>query len=204
MRSSLMKRQLWYKAIVRDRNGKVLLQEEKKSRSFLKQWNQLVACQMVPWSSFGWPSIKATSGADWCVGIGTHGYNLRMNGPANNDIYGIVIGTDGTAVNVSDYRMGSQIHQGIGPEQMDHLVCSIASSVVADPNCDFLVSRSFANNSGGSITVRESGIYVWMERCVSPFNWYDYACVVRDVFGSPQAVPDGGGITINYTLRVTE
>jgi len=199
-----MKRELWYKVTVRDRDGKIISREERKSHSFLRLWNQLVCCQMTPWDSFGFEGTTNINGAYWCQGIGTHGYNFRMNGGANIDNYGIVIGTDGTAVTISDYAMGSQIHQGTGPGQMDHLATLIAASVVSDPDCDFLLSRSFANNSGGSITVRESGIYVWLERCVSPFTWYDYGCVVRDVFASPQDVPDGGGITINYTLRVTE
>ena len=200
----MRRRELWYSAVVRDRYGKVISRERRRSHSFLKQWNQLVACQMVPWEGFGFPNIKATDGTYWPVGIGTHGYNFRMNGYANADDFGIVIGTGSTPVTVSDYALENQIRQGTGPGQMDHLVCTVAASVVSDPDCDFLISRSFANNSGGSITVRESGIYVWMERCVSPFTSYARACVVRDVFSTPQVVPDGGGITVNYTLRVTE
>jgi len=202
--SLVRRRELWYSVVVRDPYGKIISRERRRSHSFLKQWNQLVACQMVPWNSFGFPSIKATDGSDWCAGIGTHGYNFRMNGYANYDDFGIVIGTGNTPVDVSDHALESQIRQGTGPGQMDHLVCTVAASIVSDPNCDFLVSRSFANNSGASITVRESGIYAWMERCVSPFTWYARGCMVRDVFGTPQAVPDGGGITVNYTLRVTE
>ncbi|GAJ01610.1 unnamed protein product, partial [marine sediment metagenome] len=30
-----------------------------------------------------------------------------------------------------------------------------------------------------------------------------YGCGCRDVFGTPQAVPNGGSILINWTLRVT-
>ena len=197
-----MKKQLWYKAIVRDRNGKVLSKEEKRARSFLGLWNKVIWTQMTGAS---YPALMVTdiNGNGWPLGCGTHGWNFRMDGAANNQALGIVIGISNTPVSVSDYALGSQITQGTGIGQMDHLASVINASVVADPKCDFLLTRSFANNSGGLITVRESGIYIMLERSLSPFT-AAYGCGVRDVFSTPQDVPDGGGITIEYTLRVTE
>jgi len=197
-----MKRELWHKAIVRGRNGKVLSQEERKSRSFLGLWNKMIWTQMTGAS---YPALMVTdiSGNSWPLGVGTSGNNFRMNGGAENPNMGIVIGTSNTPVDVSDYRLGVLIAQGFGVGQMDYMAMVINASVVADPNCAFLMSRQMANNSGGLITVRESGIYVMMERSLSPFT-AAYGCGVRDVFTTPQDVPDGGGITVEYTLRVTE
>ncbi len=197
-----MRRELWYKATVRDRNGRVLSQEEKKSRSFLGLWNKMIWTQMTGAS---YPALMVTdiNGISWPLGVGTSGNNFRMNAGVENAAMGIVIGTSNTPVAISDYRMGALIAQGFGAGQMDYMAMVINASVVADPNCDFFVSRQMANNSGGLITVRESGIYVMMERSLSPFT-AAYGCGVRDVFGTPQDVPDGGGITIEYTLRVTE
>ena len=152
-----------------------------------------------------YPALMVTdiNGISWPLGVGTSGNNFRMNAGAENAAMGIVIGTSNTPVAISDYRMGALIAQGFGAGQMDYMAMVINASVVADPNCDFFMSRQMANNSGGLITVRESGIYVMMERSLSPFT-AAYGCGVRDVFGTPQDVPDGGGITIEYTLRVTE
>lgn len=197
-----MKRQLWYRAIVQDRNGKVLSQEERKSRSFLGLWNKMIWTQITN-ASYPALMVKDINGSDWPLGVGTSGNNFRMNAGAENPNMGIVIGTSDTPVDVSDYRMGALIAQGFGAGQMDYMAMVINASVVADPNCDFFMSRQMANNSGGLITVRESGIYVMMDRSLSPF-WTAYGCVVRDIFTTPQDVPDGGGITIEYTLRVTE
>jgi len=197
-----MKRELWYKAIVQDHNGKVLSKEEEKSRSFLGLWNKMIWTQMTGAS---YPALMVTdiNGNSWPLGVGTSGNNFRMNGGAENPNMGVVIGTSDTPVDVSDYRLGALIAQGFGVGQMDYMAMVINASVVADPNCDFLMSRQMANNSGGLITVRESGIYVMMERSLSPFT-AAYGCGVRDVFTTPQDVPDGGGITVEYTLRVTE
>ena len=198
-----MKRELWYKAIVRDRDGKVISQEERKSRSFLSLWNKMIWTQMAGASFPASLMVTDINGSGWALGVGTSGNNFRMNGGAENPNMGIVIGTSDTPVDVSDYRLGALIAQGLGAGQMDYMAMVINASVVADPNCDFLMSRQMANNSGGLITVRESGIYVMMERSLSPFT-AAYGCGVRDVFTAPQDVPDGGGITIEYTLRVTE
>jgi len=197
-----MKRELWYKAIVQDHDGKLLSQEERKSRSFLGLWNKIIWTQMTGAS---YPALMVTdiNGSGWPLGVGTSGYNFRMNAGAEDPSMGIVIGTSNTPVDVSDYRMGALIAQGLGAGQMDYMAMVINASVVADPNCDFFMSRQMANNSGGLITVRESGIYVMMERSLSPF-WTAYGCVVRDIFSTSQDVPDGGGITIEYTLRITE
>lgn len=197
-----MKRELWYKAIVRDRDGKVISQEERKSRSFLSLWNKMIWTQMTGAS---YPALMVTdiNGNPWPLGVGTGGNNFRMNGGPENPSMGIVIGTGDTPVDVSDYRLAGLITQGFGAGQMDYMAMIINPSVVADPNCDFFMSRQAANNSGGLITVRESGIYVMMERSISPFTTA-YGCGVRDVFNTPQDVPDGGGITMEYTLRVAE
>ena len=197
-----MIRDLWYKATVHDDKGGIIAQEEEKSRSFLSLWNKMIWTQITGAS---YPALMVTdiNGNGWALGVGTSGNNFRMNGGAENPNMGIVIGTSNTPVDVSDYRLGGLITQGFGAGQMDYMAMVINPSVVADPNCDFFMSRQMANNSGGLITVRESGVYVMMERSLSPFTMA-YGCGVRDVFTTPQDVPDGGGITIEYTLRVTE
>ena len=197
-----MIRDLWYKATVHDDKGGIIAQEEEKSRSFLSLWNKMIWTQITGAS---YPALMVTdiNGNGWALGVGTGGNNFRMNGGAENPNMGIVIGTSDTPVNVSDYRLSGLITQGFGAGQMDYMAMVINPSVVADPNCDFFMSRQMANNSGGLITVRESGIYVMMERSLSPFTTA-YGCGVRDVFTTPQDVPDGGGITMEYTLRVTE
>ncbi len=198
-----MKRELWYEVTVQDRDGKIVSHEGRKSRSFLNIWNRVVAAQLLGLTFPSSQMVTDINGNLWPLGCGINGWNFRMNGGANNQALGIVIGTSNTPVSISDYAMGAQIPQGTGTGQMDHLANVINASVVAGPNCDFFMSRSFANNSGGLITVRESGIYIMMERSLSPYT-AAYGCGVRDVFGTPQDVPDGGGITIEYTLRVTE
>ncbi|MBA7701989.1 hypothetical protein ES703_110740 [subsurface metagenome] len=185
-----MKHELWYSVVVRDRHGKVISRERRRSRSFLKQWNQLVYVQMAQTSL----SIKDTGGTSRSIDpIGT---NFKMKADAGNSNYGIRVGTGTTAVAIDDYALETPIAHGTGAGQMSHLVCTVATSVVAAPSCSFLVSRSIVNNSPGVITVREAAIYMRMDDSY-------YGCAVRDVLTVPQAVPNGGAITIDWTIQVT-
>ncbi|MBN2239956.1 MAG: hypothetical protein JW712_09275 [Dehalococcoidales bacterium] len=197
-----MKRQLWYKATTFDRKRNLLAGEERPARSFLGLWNKIIWCQVVQPYHLSCPTTDI-DGAYWPAGKGDTGHNFRMNGEADNARLGIVIGTSDTPVSISDYRLGQQINQGHEAGQMDYLVTTIHAPVVSDPNCDLLISRQMANNSGSMITVRESGIYMLVERGISPYTEHN-CCGIRDVFSTPLDVPDGGGITVEYTLRVTE
>jgi len=184
-----MKHELWYSVVVRDRSGKVISRKRGKSKSYLNAWNKLVYVQMSQVNA----TIKDTGGTDRSVNV--HGDTFAMYAAAAVTTYGIRVGTGNTAVTINDYALETLIAEGAGAGQMNHLATSVDVSVVSAPHCYFLVSRTIVNNSGGLITCRESGIYA---RAAS-----FYACVVRDVFGAAQDVPDGGSIIINYTLRVT-
>jgi len=185
--------ELWYSVTVRDQDGKVISRERRKSRSMLGNWYRILYAQM----SFLSCSLVGTNGIDW--GASWNQDNWKFKASADEDYIGIVVGTGTTAVTIDDYKLATQIMHGTGSGQLRYLICTPGTPSVAGSNCDFLTSRVFLNNSGGSIMVRESGIYC---RCKGP-TYYSYACIVRDVFDTPQAVPDGGSITIDYTLRVT-
>ena len=184
---------LWYSVTVRDHCDKVIFRERRRSRSMLGNWYRILYGMMIT----GCTSMVHTSGNSWGTCYIQDNWDFR--GDADVDYKGIVIGTGITAVTIDDYKLDTQIMQGTGSGQMRHLASTPGWPAVVGSNCSFLTSRTFLNNSGGSITVRESGIYC---RVKGP-TYYGYACIVRDIFGTLQAVPDGGSITIDYTLGIT-
>ena len=201
-RCNLMKiLDLWYSVTVRNRDGKIVSRERRIANSFLKQWNEFI------WffHCLGTVYPKITTGVS--TKLDSHDNNFQMNGGEGDASLGIVIGTDGTPVAIDDYAMGAQITEGFGAGQMHHLANTFDVPVVSPPTCGYSISRIIVNNSGGLITVRESGIYHQHSYRYGPvaYNFYFYSsCGIRDVFASPQDVPDGGSITVNYTLQVTE
>ena len=191
---------LWYSVIVRDRHGKVISCERRRAHSFLKQWNQFI------WyfHCLGTIYPKITTGS--ATKLDSHNNNFRMNAGEGDASLGIVIGIDNTPVAIDDYAMGAKIAEGYGSGQMHHLANTFGTPVVSPPNCGYSISRIIVNNSGGLITVRESGLYHQHSYRYGPvaYQFYFYSsCGVRDVFTAPQDVPDGGSITVNYTLQVT-
>ena len=184
-----MKCELWYSVVVRDRHGKIVSRERRKSKSFLKQWNQLVYVQVAQ------AALDITDTGGVARSVGTSSQNLLMAAAAGITDYGIRIGTGETPVAIDDYALETPIAEGVGAGEMNHLVCTVSVSAVAAPSCSFITSRSAVNNSGVENTVKEAGIYM---RTGSY-----YVCATRDVFGVPQVVPDGGSLAINWTLRVT-
>ena len=201
MRNSDFKNnELWYAVAVKDRHGKLVSREIKPAHSFLKQWNEFIYF----FHSSGNIYPKITTGAS--TKLDSHNDNFRMNGAEGDTNLGIVIGTDNTPVAIDDYAMIAKINEGYGAGQMHHLENTFEAPVISAPSCGFSISRIIVNNSDGLITVREAGIY--HQHC---YRWgphaddfyYYFSCGVRDVFAVPQDVPDGGSITINYTLQVT-
>ncbi len=183
-----MKQELWYSVVVRDRHGKVVSQERRKSHSFLKQWNQLMFVQMTSANLAG---VLETDGS--VRTIYDHENNFRMNGAGST--FGIVCGTGDTPVAIDDYALEALIEHGVGAGQFNYQPGTVSAVSLAASHAQFENSRTCLNNSGGLITVKEVGIYI---RAYSVY----YLCGVRDILGVPQGVPDGGGITVDYTLEV--
>ena len=185
-----MKHELWYSVVVRDRQGKVVSRERRRSRSLLKAWNQLVYAHVSQ------TDLTITDTGNTGRSVSRHANSFRMDAGATTTTYGIRVGTGNTPVAIDDYALETPIAEGSGAGEMNHLICTVALPVVAAPSCSFLVSRSIVNNSPAEITVREAAIYMRMDTSY-------YGCGVRDVFVTPQAVPIGGTITIDWTIQVT-
>ena len=116
--------------------------------------------------------------------------NFEMIASSGSVSRGIVVGTGTTPVAIDDYALESQIAEGTGVDEMNHLTCTVATSIVAAPSCSFVVSRSIVNNSAAEITVREAAIYTYS-------GIYNF-CLIRDVFGTPQTAPIDGMSSSRY------
>jgi len=177
-----MKHELWYSVVVRDRHGKVVSRERHRARSFLKAWNQMIYMHM----SGSGPTIKNTGGTNVTAELNTLDFRMQPTP-------GIYCGTGDTPVTIEDYYLESLA-------ALDLLAMTVSEAAIADSHCYFLVSRSFLNTTGATITVREVGISVYVGKTGTPES--TTCMVIRDVLVAPQAIPDGGGITVDYTLEV--
>ena len=106
------------------------------------------------------------------------------------------VGKGTTAVAIDDYALESPCEEGTGTDEFNHQAMGKTEPSVIGSTCSFTVTRAMVNNSGATISgIREIGSYV------RGYDWYFLG--FRDVLGGPVSIPDGGAITVTYTLSVT-
>jgi len=188
-----IKERLSYEVVVRDKHGKVLKRIAAPSRSYVRAWNQ---CLYVLNRHTGY-TITDTGGTGRSISYSSS--VLRANAGAVEIGYGIRIGKGTTPVTINDYALEAPCGEGTGPDQFLHQATSASSPAVAGPDCSFWLRRVMVNNIGSTISgIREIGCYVMMK--YSPAY---YGLGYHDVLPGPVSVPDGGSITVTYTLKVT-
>lgn len=102
--------------------------------------------------------LKGVSGSNY--NCNSHASNLNILSPQNDDSYGIVVGSGTDAVTINDYKLQSQIMQGIGANLLQHSVVDTPILFdVTSTKAQSAFRRFFTNLSGSSITINEIGIY---------------------------------------------
>jgi len=190
---------LSYKVEVTDRDGRVVQREEGPSHSYVRQWNEILHLQATAIYIGGGGTVKMTDGSTESNAY----YSVRSfasNAGIGVDRSGLRVGKDSTPVSINDYALGAPIAHGTGLDQLEHQLTYFTSPVVAGPTLSFTIQRSFVNHSGATISgIQEIGNYI--EFTGSMLG--RVALGFRDVLGSSFNIPDGGAITVTYTLKVT-
>ena len=200
-----MKLGLYYRCIVADKNGKVVKRTHwKKSRSFVLQFLQHIELlSFHAHNAYPAPiSMKDIGGVARTVYTSTYpstALYFAMNAPDNNGSYGLVVGTGTAAPTNADYALATIIGHGTGAGQLDYGAHSRTTTGIVGANVDYIISRTYYNGSGASITVNEIGVY-----CCSQDSGNNTCCfcIVRDVI-TAITVANTQTLTVQYTLRTT-
>ena len=196
----MAKIELLYRVLVHDKTGKVVKRTRwRKSKSFVLQFMMFVERNLhgniLATLDTGNVSrtVPSTASAGWTF------HAVTCNSGDNDDNFGIVIGTGVTPPENDDYALETQIAHGTGAGQLDYGAHNWTATAIVGANVDLVVSRSFYNGSGSTVTVNEIGIYVKSYSAATPY----YFCVVRDVLAAGVDVLDTQTLTVQYTLRTT-
>ena len=191
--------QLDYRVEVTDKNGQVIQREEGPSRSYVRQWNELFHVQAAWVYLGGGGTVKDTSGAT-CTDARVSSVTFKSNAGIGETNYGLRVGKDSTPVSIDDYALGNPIVEGNGTDQLEHQLTDFTGPTVVGATLAFTMQRSMVNHSGATISdIQEIGNYMMF----SCGMYTRFALGFRDVLGSSFSVPDGGAITVTYTLKVT-
>ncbi len=177
-----------------DAEGNVLDSFVMKSNSWVRNMYAVIAtqCLGVPGitdlfvNDFGGGAL--VTGATWNI---TSPDDVR--GTAGSTAKGMVVGTDTTAESFLSFKLGALIAPG---NSSGTLAYQAQSAAVKSYNSETkkhtaVHSRIFNNNSGAGIVVSEVGIH------------WNYRLLCRDVLSSPVPVPNGGQLTVTYTIEMT-
>jgi len=186
---------------VRDKNGRLIEHRKQESKSFVKQFIDMLyglfkadyvsSTQLnvtkIDGTAEAYPNLPSANSAVMSVSFGSE-----------DDTGGIVVGDSDEAVQYDDYNLKSKIPHGSGSGQL-----SYGATIVEEPYKDgteykFRVFRTFTNNSGASITVKEVGLVAWWK--TKPTI---QALLIRDVLASPTSIPDGATLTVRYYIKVS-
>lgn len=119
----------------------------------------------------------------------------NLNAALGDATKGIAVGSGTGAPAPGDYVLGTLIANGSGANQLNYQAqTSIQGAVISGANTSFILERLFTNNSGGSITVNEIGMFV-----NNAGQWLIY----RDLVSPGDTIPNGSSYKVNITFQIT-
>ena len=196
---------------VSDKDGNPLLDYSMPSRSWVRNAYNGLAALFLGGKSANYPSESSYgAGSLRLTSIGNSLSTMSvipiwwmdgMTGAAANTNYGIVAGTGTTAESFGHYKLATLIATGNSSGQLAYQAMSspAPSYDSGTKKWTCAVVRVLNNNSGASISVAEVGIYVQGNAFSS--NAYHMLC--RDLLAEAVVVPNGGQLTVTYTIEMT-
>ena len=192
--------QLLLRLVVHDEKGRIISDTgHKPSRSFVIQFLEFL------YGAFRGSTVNATdvSGAEtgiYRTAPAAHKMwrqQCQINAGANVSLYGQVVGTGDTAATNTDNKLETQLTHGVGAGNISHGAQTVDAVAIVGVNVDMVCKRSFTNNTGSTITIKEVGIYKRTEVDST------YHMLIRDVLVASVDVADKCSLTVYYTLRTT-
>lgn len=191
---------------VTNKNGKVLCSKTGISKSlvrnfmfWLQQWFTILTnlTYATAWTTNDTSNIARTfphlsnppQGSYGFLGIG-----------ANSSAWGLRVGSAIGGPFPTDYEMNTLIPHGSVGTQLVYNSQTVEAVTVVGQNTTFRVSRSFSNNSGATITIKEIGAAGGFRDSAGVDRYLLY---LHDVLPSSVPVPDGSTFTLRYTFTVT-
>lgn len=184
---------LYYSYQVKDASGKIKVPFRRRTaHSFLTAYLKALATHMASLDDFALTDIGGVSRTIATI------TPITISAPSATTTRSLVVGTGVTAVAFTDTKLVTQIADGTSAGQL-----SYGAGVVNLPSSDatsttLIITRPFSNASGGTITVREIGIYALMSDTAGSLR---QMCIVRDL--ATIALSNGDLLTLNYILKTT-
>ena len=195
-----------YEVIVKDKKGNIIHKQKNRSKSLLKNFMLWLHSKFTISTSEGatasWTATDMGNvGRSFPVtGTNYEGEFGHFGAVAAADGKGIVVGKGTTTVIPADYNLDDKIAHGTGSGQMLHGAQTYEAVEVVEDDSRFRITRTFTNNSGALISVKEIGAVLSQMDTAFTERFLLY---LRDVLVSPSSVPDAATLTVRYRFTVT-
>ncbi len=149
-------------------------------------------------------NVVRTAGSYYNAG-NTYYWMGSASGPAplyGIDTWGIQVGSNATAVALTDYKLNTQIAHGTGAGQLKYSGQGgqvSAGTGAAGTSRSFRINRYFTNDSGGDVTIREVGLVV---RPTSAAGAVYNVLICRDLTGDV-IVTNTNAVPVEFTWQTT-
>jgi hypothetical protein len=200
---------------VTDKDGKVIQKHRQRSHSWVRNAYNFMFCSLAAKNASdgafgaGLLSVRFTDGTVVGDGYPITWGERDLDSPGWGYLaaaavtdYGIVVGSGTNAEDFEDYALQTQIAEGTGAGQLNHVQSESHNASYADTTLKDELVRYFNNNSGGDVDVNEVGVIGHFSRISGPYADYE-ALVCRDKLASTVTVPDTGQLKVTYTIQLT-
>jgi len=185
-------------------NGEVTEHKRMKSKSFVRQYLELLYVQMAQ-IPYNYPiNIKGVDGVSRTIAESVYTFHsLAGEGGHTN---GIVVGDGVGAVTINDYALGAQINHGNTTGLLWYGSQTFGSPGAGALVSQFRLTRDYTNATatgsppGADITVNEIGLYV-LGTSVGVTTYV--FMIIRDIVSPGIVIPTGQILTVNYEEQVT-
>jgi len=195
---------LWIEYEVKSKDGKLLSKGKLKSQSWVGNIVALISCMFDLWSATSGGTATSASRADM-KDVGGTARGFRYGGaaagnqfggraPAGDTSAGIVVGSSDIPVSLDQYSLQALIPHGTGSGQLQYSAVDVQTLIKGTNVWTLRIVRTFTNASGGSVTVRELGLYL------RAGDGGTTIMLARDVPASPISIPDGSTLTLRYII----
>lgn len=191
---------LEYELEIRDKQGKLISKTRRESHSFVRNFIRMlkiffgrIESESLPNTAGGTsPFYGYTPSCLICIA-------MSVNAGSGSEAYGIRVGTSSQAFSREDYELIERITHGTGEGQLLYGATMVEEYAETDSEAYFRFTRTFTNNSGSAVTVREIGVAIRQK--IGNNNYY--FLIARDVLDTPQEIPDGATLTVRYRILIT-
>jgi len=205
-----MKMQVKVSLELKDRNGNVKERREFYSKSWVKNYIKTWCADITGWTVkiydkngnlvdyHGYITESYTKECPSSVGCyECIKQKVRSANVGGSDSAGILIGTGDTPWDKDQYCLANQITGDV----VTHGNMEVEDGTEGEVEPYVRLKRTFTNNSGSDITIKEVGLFFNYYLLTTTETNYSYM-VIRDVLETPMTLLSGGTITIKYEIFI--